>query len=264
MLHGTCYDFKDLVAIATAYNDYTKTSSSICKGSNQKQLCVKPVPIRITRKSGLQLHKDLDERLSKLCPSDVCWTDLEFIKTIKDRALRESILYFTFKPKGTKTNKSWFNTQNINEIMEQYQDLYKDTFLFLGAQPSDFCKITTINWKQIKRKSNIGIIFNTDNHLQKGQHWLAVFIDNVNKTVDYFDSLGDKPNRNIASFLKHFKTYHFSINKRVHQLKNSECGVYSCYYIIQRLNGFSFEQITDRIISDKMMTDYRSTLFRPN
>lgn len=259
---GTCYDNNDLIAIAQAYNNSIKTSKiclkknkNMCIGKNLKQVTVK-------NKSGLDLYKQLSERLNPICPSDSCWTDLSFINTIKDDALRESILYFTFKPKMTKTNKTWFNTNNINEIMQQYQDLYKDTFVFLGAQPCDFAKIAKLNYLQLKQKSHIGIIFNTDKHTQRGQHWLAVFIDNVHKKVDYFDSLGNMPNKNIASFLKHFKTYTFKINRKEFQKGNIECGVYSCYYIIQRLNGLSFEQITERIITDKMMSDYRYFLFR--
>ena len=135
---------------------------------------------------------------------------------------------------------------------------------FLGAQPCDFSKIIKLNWAQLKKKDNVGIIFNTDSHLQTGKHWLAVFIDNVNKKVDYFDSLGDPPNKNIASFLKHFKTYDFTINKKEHQKGNVLCGVYAVFYIIQRLKGMSFENITKRIITDKMMADYRLLLFRPN
>lgn len=254
-----CYDNNELVAIAKAYNTIILKKKTIC----QDNICVsttKPINLKLNT---LELHKELSNRLGEVCSNDMCWTDLDFIKTIKDKNLRDSILYFTFKPKGTKTTKSWFNTYNINEIMQQYQDLYKKTFTFLGAQPSDFSKIIKINWKELKKKKNIGIIFNTDNHLQSGTHWLSVFIDNTNKKLDYFDSLGNLPNKNITSFLKHFKTYEFTINRTEHQKGQSACGIYSCYFIIQRLSGLSFNEITDIIITDKMMADYRSFLFRP-
>lgn len=259
-LNNTCYDTDDIIAMVKAYNTVINKKKSIC---NENACTTISKPINLKQNTN-NLYNDLSNRLSKLCTSDMCWTDLDFIKTIKDTNLRNSILYFTFKPKSTKTIKTWFNTSNINEIMQQYQDLYKTTFKFLGAQPSDFSKITNVNWSQLKKIQNIAIIFNTDTHLQPGKHWLAVFIDNVNKKVDYFDSLGKLPNKNIASFLKHFKTYEFTINKTEHQKGNENCGVYSCYFIIQRLNGLSFEEITQNIITDKMMTDYRLFLFRPN
>jgi hypothetical protein len=259
-LNNTCYDNNDLVAIGKAYNNVVIKQERICN-DNSCILPSNPINLKLNNKD---LHIEISNKLQKLCTSDICWTDLDFIKTIKDKSLRNSLLYFTFKPKSTKTTKTWFNTHNINEIMDQYQDLYKDSFKFLGAQPSDFSKIIKVNWTQLKKKNNIGIIFNTDNHLQPGKHWLAVFIDNVNKKVDYFDSLGNLPNKNISSFLKHFKSYNFTINKTEHQRGSNACGVYSCYFIIQRLKGLSFDQITNIRITDKMMTDYRSFLFRPN
>ena len=49
-----------------------------------------------------------------------------------------------------------------------------------------------------------------------------------------------------------------------HQYGNSECGVYSINFILRLLKGKSFEDITKKLIPDKMMTDYRSFLFRPS
>jgi Ulp1 family protease len=63
----------------------------------------------------------------------------------------------------------------------------------------------------------IGVIFNTDPHNKPGVHWVAVFIDNRNKIVDYFDSLGNTPNKNICSFLKRFKKalYHWKTCEQI-------------------------------------------------
>jgi hypothetical protein len=255
---NTCYDSDDIHNLVKAFNKYIK-HSSICKSNT----CISSKPIDI-HLSDEQLYTELSQRLSGLCNQDSCWIDLTFIREIPDKNLRDSLLYFTFKPKGLRSKRTWFNTNNINEIMEQYQDLHKDKFEFLGAQPSDFSKISVINWKKIKQIPYLGIIFNTDSHDKPGSHWLAVFIDNTHKTVDYFDSLGKLPNKNIASFLKHFKKYQFTFNKKEHQKGGSNCGAYSCYFIIERLKGKTFEDITKKLIPDKMMTDYRDYLFRPN
>lgn len=247
----TCYNKIELIAMINAYNKF-----------NNK------LKIDINGKSYDDLYKEFKLRLKTRCSNkktaEMCWIEQDFIKKIPDENIKESIMHFTFKPKGTINNKSWFNTNNINEIMQQYEYLYKDTFKFLGAQPSDFSKIAQIKWKELKKIKSIGIIFNTDNHIQPGKHWVSVFIDNKNKTVEYFDSLGKMPNKNIASFLKHFSNYSFIINKKNHQKGNNNCGVYSCYFLIQRLKGITFEQITKNIITDKSMTDYRSFLFRPH
>lgn len=254
---NTCYDSTDIIQLVNAFNKYI-LHSPICKNS----ICINPTPIN-TNQNTNNLYKELTRRLKHLCRQDFCWLDLKFIKEIKDKNLRDTILYFTFKPKQLTTKKTWFNTININEIMEQYQDLYKDIFKFLGAQPSDFTKIIKLNWKEIKNYSYIGIIFNTDPHNLPGTHWIAIFIDNNKKYLDYFDSLGQLPNKNIASFLKHFKNYTFTFNKKIHQKGGSNCGAYSCYFIIQRLKGKSFDDINKKLISDKKMTGYRNHLFRP-
>ena len=256
---NSCYDSSELVAIAKAYNNYIK-NNKLC---NKIGCSDSSTPIDIKYKDDKYVYKELSKRLNPLCKGEFCWTDMEFINYIPDKELRKTILYFTFKPKGLHSKRTWFNTNNINEIMEQYQDLHKSDFKFLGAQPSDFNKLVKLNWDSLRKKKYIGIIFNTDTHTQPGKHWVATFIDNDNKTLEYFDSLGHIPNKYISSFLKHFKDYKFTINRRTHQRGDSNCGVYSCFFIIQSINGLSFDDINKKIITDKMMSDYRDILFRP-
>lgn len=240
---GTCFNNEQLVAIAKAYNKYSGSVIDIHSPN---------------------LYFDISKKLNKLCKNEYCWTDLEFIKTIPDRNLRESIIYFTFKPKGTIKKNEWLSTNNINEILQQYQDMYKNDFKFLGAQPSDFNKIVNLNWKKLKEIKYIAVIFNIDTHDKPGSHWLAVFIDNEKKIVDYFDSLGNQPTKNISSFLKHFKTYTFNINEVEYQHGGSQCGIYAINYIIERLHNKTFNDIKTSGISDKKMTECRERLFRPS
>jgi hypothetical protein len=253
----TCYDSKELIAIVNAYNDYIK-KNKLC----YYKTCFKPLPIEL-RDDDIYLYEELKKRLSIFCKSEFCWTDLDFIKNIPNKELKRSILYYTFKPKPLSSKTAWLSNYDINDIMNQYQDLYKSEFKFLGAQPSDFSKIVKVDWNNLKKYKYVGIIFNTDIHSKPGQHWLAIFIDNNLKTVEYFDSLGKMPNKHILSFLKHFKTYNFTFNKREHQKGGANCGIYSCYFIIQRLNGKSFNDINSKLISSKMMTNLRTVLFRP-
>ena len=254
---NTCYDSSDLKAIAKAYNSYIK-KNKLC----YKNKCTISQPIDINS-SDEYLYTELSKRLNALCQSDYCWTELDLINYIHDDNLRDSLLYFTFRPKGLPSKRTWFSTNNINEIIQQYQDLHKHRFKFLGAQPSDYTKLVKLDKKKLKNYKCLGIIFNTDPHTLPGKHWVSVFIDNVNKTVEYFDSLGKTPNKNIASFLKLFKEYDFTINKKIHQKGGSNCGVYSCYFIIQRLNGKTFDEINKKLIPDKIMTELRDILFRP-
>jgi hypothetical protein len=254
---STCFNSEELISLVQAYNNYIK-QNELC----YYKKCIKPLPIDI-RNDDMYLYEELKKRLSIFCKSEFCWTNLDFIKNISDKKLKRSILYYTFKPKPLSSKTAWLSNFDINDIMNQYEDLYKSEFKFLGAQPSDFSKIVKINWNNLKKYKYVGIIFNTDIHSKPGQHWLAIFIDNNSKKVEYFDSLGKMPNKHILSFLKHFKTYDFIFNKRIHQKGGSNCGVYSCYFIIERLNGKSFIDINSKLISDKTMTHLRKVLFRP-
>ena len=246
-INNSCFNNIELIAIAKAYNTYTKKiykKEKLINYSNE-----------LININSSDLYKDISQKLNKLCINEYCWTDLDFITTIPDKNLRESIMYFTFKPKDTIKKNAWLSTFNINELLQQYQDMYKDEFKFLGAQPSDFSKIVKLNWKKLKQ---------INPHNKPGSHWLAVFIDNEKKTVDYFDSLGNSPTKNISSFLKHFKKYKFNINKIEYQHGGTQCGIYAINYIIERLYGKTMGDIKNSGISDKTMTELRKQLFRPN
>jgi hypothetical protein len=65
--------------------------------------------------------------------------------------------------------------------MDQYQDLYKNTFTFLGV--SDFSKIVKkLIGMKLNKKNNIASFLIQIITPNQG-HWLAVFIDNVNKKL---------------------------------------------------------------------------------
>ena len=86
--------------------------------------------------------------------------------------------------------------------------------------------------------------------------------------VEYFDPTGDKPIKNLQKFLDHpyFVDSVKLISRKKHQRGNNECGVYSLYYILERLKGRTFYDITgptSRRISDGDMNQSRSNLFRP-
>lgn len=265
-LNFSCFDHNELIVIAEAFNKYIKTNkNNICKKSRDNKVCITNKKINIDNKSEHELWKSLHRRFNKIAKNEYEWLDFDFINLIKDKSLKQNIQHFTFKPKSPKHKYSWLNTQNIDEIMGQYQDLYKKDFKFLGAQPSDISSIFKFNWNKLKTKTRyLGIVFNKDTHKQPGSHWIAIFFDNKYKTVEYFDSLGELPNKYIKDFLKYFIEYDFIYNKIEHQKANSNCGIYSINFILQRLSGRAFNDINSRIIKDKMMTDLRSILFRPN
>jgi hypothetical protein len=258
-----CFDYASLVAIAEAFN---KWKGKLCS----QKTCIEVSKIKnIKNLSKSDLYNVIKEKLKDLCSEDYCWADLDFVNSISDKSIKEDIKHFTFKPKGTLDDNTWLNTDNINEVIRQYERVInkqegKYTFKFLGAQPSDIYKVIHVDYKELKNKySQIAIVFNNDTHDKKGSHWLAVFIDNKFRTIEYFDSLGKLPNKHIKGFLDKFKGYSTKFNRIEHQAKGNACGVYACYFIIQKLKGKTFNEINARLITDEMMIKYRHELFRP-
>lgn len=189
----------------------------------------------------------------------------EFEKTIKK----------TLKPKSPKGKDEWLSNIDIYDVMEQYMHKYND-FVFLGPVPIDFSDfsnaLSRINLKKLKDKPKIGIVFNTDPSYESGEHWISMFIDLKNKTICFFDSVGTEPPKEVQKFMKKIIkqakglgiTLKPIINKKQHQNLNNECGVYSLYFIISRLEGKSCDYINNKIIRDKEMNKYRKKFFRPN
>ena len=250
--HWTCFSHSELVSIAIAFNEFSKKHDG------------RPIDISLPKKA---LWKEIYNRLLPVCKYEYCWVDLKFINLIKDKTLREHIKYFVFKPKMSKEANSWLNTEDINFVLSQYTAALS-YFKFLGAQPSDFYKLLPFDIKQYTAQNFVGLVLNHDKHNQPGSHWVALLVNNVQKKIEYFDSVGAKPPRNICTFIKklliHLKGYKYIRNKITHQLKNSECGVYSIYFIIRRILGDSFEELTQTIIRDDQMKTFRKYIFKPN
>lgn len=260
--HYTCFEHLELIEIAKAFNKWIETEK-ICKGKQ----CVIQRNIYIKNKTKKELWKSIYSRMNRICKYEYCWVNMAFINIIKDENLKDKLKYFTFKPRMTKTRWTWLTTSDINQIMQQYQE-FDSSFKFLGALPSD---ILPLAYTDILKWKRIGAVFNLDTHEQIGSHWVAFLIDNEHKTIEYFDSIGNKPNKwtshFIQSIMDYFKSINLSyllkINKQIHQMGDSECGIYSIYYLVQRLLGYTFEQITTTIIRDSKMNHFRNVIFRP-
>ena len=49
-----------------------------------------------------------------------------------------------------------------------------------------------------------------------------------------------------------------------HQFGNTECGVYSIYFLTELALGKSYKEIIKKKINDKTMNEYRNKFFKPN
>ena len=182
-----------------------------------------------------------------------------------------------------KNPTEWLSTLDIDAKLNQYEVKYPE-FKYYGATPIDFdlksntgqCEVNTlcnINLKsllnQSKPKKYIGVVFNLDKHDEPGSHWIALFVNISKSEINYWDSYGIKPPTEVLDLINKLKTqgtyngikFKVNINNKRHQYKNSECGVYSCNFIIQQLEGKSYESVINNIVRDDKMNARRWTYF---
>jgi hypothetical protein len=174
----------------------------------------------------------------------------------------------------------WLDSNNIRDVMKQYETLYKD-FIFLGPFPIDFaspdadsdgkeCLIKEIctldlDKKELEGKKYIGIIFNLDRHDQGGSHWVASFINIPKNFCYYFDSFGIKPPPQIYKFMQWLTIQEPDMklgwNGVPFQRSNSECGMFSMYFIARMLAKEPYRKFCKSSPSDAFMLSLRKWIF---
>ena len=237
--------------------------------------------------SGKYIWNEINKMMSSKCTSEICWMKQEFIK---DSPLARELLknFKPIMPKKWETNPiEWLNTIDIRDVMNQYEIKYPN-FEFVGPVPMDFdtklgfgqcvvdelCKVK-LNNLIAKGDTKLGVIFNLDKHTQSGSHWVAMYCDINNKNntnggfIGYWDSYGMKPSPEVVVLMDRLKqqakdlghNLEIKINNTRHQYKNSECGVYCIYFITSLLDGKSFEEVVNNIISDDDMNAKRNIFY---
>jgi hypothetical protein len=100
-------------------------------------------------------------------------------------------------------------------------------------------------------------------------HWVSILIHNNTKTIEFFDPVGITYKNNpyfketISMLQNMFPKHSIIINKKQHQMKNGQCGVYSLFYLIMRtMSVKSMSTFNKTHISDEMMKEFRKRLFR--
>lgn len=273
-IDGSCFTLESLHEIAKKYNNKNK--------NNQ---------INYEKLSKLELVSELNKKLSNVCSEQTCWLKLDFVKAIDNQEIHNN----TFRPEGPKKKYEWLNTLNINDVIEQYHSLYPD-FLFLGAVPYDFEDLPILginnidfNELELEKKTKISLVINLDEHYKSGSHWVGLYIDLQKYQIYYIDSVGKKPKSRIKKFItkvfkymykkkfnksininnivnqkynKYLDNFDIRYNNLQHQYEDSECGVYSIYFILELLKGNNFDDIITKRVPDNMVNKYRSLFFR--
>ena len=180
-----------------------------------------------------------------------------------------------------KKPNTWLDSDNINAVMKQYEASCPH-FKFIGVVPIDFSApdpyakaekkcmnqefcLVDLKAEKAAGKTVLGAVFNLDPHYKGGSHWVGLTIDLVRNKVYYFDSYGMKPPMQVARYMRYLHTLDPSLvlesNGRRFQYTDTECGMYSLYFIICMINGDNFTEFCRNPIADKWMRKYRKVLF---
>jgi hypothetical protein len=218
------------------------------------------------------------------CNKESCW-----IKQMVKNPKLEKELMESFAPESPddwkKNPNEWLSSVDIMQVMNQYEKKYK-CFDFMGPSPIDYdthmlhgkcvweelCHFNLAD--QIKNgKTKIGIVFNTDPHYKGGSHWISLFINVKKGTIFFFDSAGDKIPDQIMKFVNNVIEQGHSLNKRInfkfdqnypveHQYGNTECGIYSLFFIVHMLEDkITSHYLKTHILKDDYMQNFRKVYF---
>ena len=251
---GSCLSKEIILKLKSSYNKNNKDS-----------------PIKYRKLS--KIWEALKEKKPN-CESEICW--LNEIKNDETKESIKKLLYAPDQPKEWKKNPDeWLSNYDILDVLEQYEYKYNN-FKFIGPTPinfdspdirdkkscvwEDLCKIKLKDL--IKNKKNkIGVIFNLAKQGEAGTHWVSLFIDVKNSLILYFDSNGDACPPEIFELIEKIKKqgekenikFKDKYNTYAHQETNTECGMYSLYFIITMLT----EKIDGKkVIIDKLVNHF--------
>ena len=183
------------------------------------------------------------------------------IKIIDEVALQKKYLKMLYAPNHPeswiKNPDEWLTNEDIDKVLDDFEKKYDD-FQALVTTPIDFdarvwgqcverefCNFS-LESEYKKGKKRFGAVFNLDKHDQPGSHWVSLFVSIPDKAIVFFDSaLGGVP-KEIDAFAKRIQKQantinidlKFYTNATEHQKGDTECGMYSIYFITEMLDDF--------------------------
>src|SRR6476661_5116941 len=208
------------------------------------------------------------------CDTEVCVLNHPKVKSLIGNPA--AIIAEYFKPSGPRENNNWFSNVEIDEVLEQMQKKYTNKhFLHINFQMIDFEKtkseLARLDWPAKYKEGfrTFGSVLNTDTSRGSGKHWFAIygcFEDDAEEfTIEYFNSSGEMPMDEVTiwavrvkrEWSKFFKKpiQLIQATKIVNQKDDHNCGSYSLYYIISRLDGTPWQHFATNPIGDHNMQE---------
>ena len=265
---NTCYSDSDLYKLKDMWN--ARHPDRPIKTKNTKQIWIL-----------------LKEYYATICNKESCW-----VRQMTKNSKQEQELLDAFAPESPKewekNPNEWLSSIDILQVMNQYEKKYK-CFDFLGPSPIDYDTHKLYGkcvWEELchfnlakhlqKKHNKIGVIFNLDPHYKGGSHWVSLFINIKNKTIFFFDSTGEQIPPQINKFvntvieqgkqLPNPIIFKFDQNYPVeHQYGNTECGIYSIFFIIHMLEDkITGHYLKTNILKDEYIENFRKVYYNQN
>jgi hypothetical protein len=213
----------------------------------------------------------------------------------------ENNLKKRFKIKGPKDNTNWLSNYDIDKTLQDWACKFEDFFpcpfamidfdrtndplnaynladIYLGK----YSKNTTLGNIKIPCRT-FGCAINTDVSSGSGKHWMAIFVDmrGPEWTIEFFNSAGNGPQKSIVRWMARTKEYLdtfiannkdltttrpvkiVTVSSLEHQESNTECGLYTLFYIRCRLENVPYSRFLEgEEIPDESMMEFRKHCFR--
>jgi hypothetical protein len=279
---GSCFTREALQKIANAYNQKLVDKRQQINVSSSKE----------------QLVRQIGDILKNKCNDQVCWLRDNIIKSLDDDDILNNT-FRPEGPSGKYEWLSTIDINDVlTQYHEKYDDfifLGAVPYDFLDLPVLELHHHNLFDNYELQGKTKIGAVINLDTHNMPGSHWVALYTDLEKKQVYFFDSVGKKPGKRIRKFVNKIVKYLYKkINPRdkleinsliksiknknydmidklspidirynyiQHQFDDSECGVYSMNFIINLLEGRTFDDIIHNITKDDAMNRMRTVYF---
>ena len=93
-----------------------------------------------------------------------------------------------------------------------------------------------------------GYVINTEDRGEPGQHWIAIW---VNKTVEFMDSFGFKPEH----YGWHFNLPTYYNSSRIQRLNTDTCGAFCIYFLYYKCRNITMYDILNEC-TEEIVTNF--------
>lgn len=197
----------------------------------------------------------LMDEVSQVCPS-----------------LADAIRYYSIKPAFSGGVDKWLSNTDIDAVMRQMTYRIKD-LKFEGAFPADYLKLYCrklsnscsppymINYDGAESKK-WACILNTDTSGEKGEHWVALYKNSAEESLEYYDSEASEiPERMAETIAWLANGRSLKENTIRSQYDDYNCGVFSIFYIIYRSLGVPLRYFQNNKIQTENIEELRDLIF---